>query len=96
MLHERVNVARVPRSAGADRMARTAVTALRRRGLDRVVWLAKRSGLPRVTQRLNSRPTALAEQELTAEQRAALTAELAPEIDRLELLLGRDLGAWRC
>jgi hypothetical protein len=96
MLHERVNVARVPRSAGADRMARTAVTALRRRGLDRVVWLAKRSGLPRVTQRLNSRPTALAEHELTAEQRAALTAELAPEIDRLELLLGRDLGAWRC
>ena len=47
--HERVNVARVPRSAGADRMARTAVTALRRRGLDRVVWLAKRSGLPRLT-----------------------------------------------
>jgi hypothetical protein len=96
MLHERVNVARVPRSAGADRMARTAITALRRRGLDRVVWLAKRSGLPRVTQRLNSRPTALAAHELSAEQRARLAAELAPEIDRLEPLLGRDLAAWRC
>jgi hypothetical protein len=96
MLHERVNVARVPRSAGADRMARTAVTALRRHGLDRVVWLAKRSGLPRLTYRLNSRPTALAAHELTPEQRQRLTAQLAPELDRLETLLGRDLGAWRC
>jgi hypothetical protein len=96
MLHERVNVARVPRSAGAERMARTAITALRSRGLDRVVWLAKRSGVPRLTQRLNSRPGALAAHELTVAQRARLTAELTPEIERLERMLGRDLGAWRC
>jgi hypothetical protein len=96
MLHERVNVARVPRSTGADRLTRNVVTGLRRRGLDRVVWLAKRSGLPRVTHRLNSRPTVLAGHELTAERRQQLTASFAEEIDRLEPLVGRDLGAWRC
>jgi hypothetical protein len=96
MLHERVNVARVPRSTTADRLARKAVTSLRRRGLGRVVWLAKRSGLPRLSYRMNSRPAVLAAHELTPERRQRLTASFAQEIDQLEQLLGRDLGAWRC
>jgi hypothetical protein len=96
MLHERVNAARVPRSAGADRLGRKVVTGMRRRGLDRLVWLAKRSGLPRLTYRLNSRPTALARHELTPQHRHRLTASLKQEIDGLERLLDRDLGAWRC
>jgi hypothetical protein len=96
MLHERVNVARMPRSPRADRLARKAVTGLRRHGLDRAVWLAKRSGLPRVSYRVNSRPTALAGQELTPERRRRLTGSFAQEIDQLEQLLDRDLGAWRC
>jgi hypothetical protein len=96
MLHERVNVARVPRSVGADRLVRKAVNGLRQRGLDRVVWLAKRSGLPRVGHRLNSRPKALARHELTPEQRHWLMATLSDEVDELEEMLGQDLGAWRC
>ncbi len=96
MLHERVNVARVPRSAAADRLVQKAVTGLRRRGLDQVVRLAKRSGLPRVSHLLNSRPDALAEHKLTPERRQWLAATFAEEIDELEQMLGQDLGAWRC
>lgn len=95
MLHERVNEARVPRSASADRLVRSAVNGMRRHGLDRVVWLAKRSGLPRLGHRVNSRPTVLAGHELTPDRKQRLTTDLAPEIDRLEHLLDRDLGAWR-
>ena len=96
MLHERVNVARVPRSTGADRVTCWCCDGSAKAGPDRVVWLAKRSGLPRVAYRLNSRPTVLAGHALSAEQRQQLVARYTDEIDRLEPLVGRDLGAWRC
>ena len=95
MVNERVNVARVPRSPTLDRVTRRAVNGLRRRGLDRVVWLAKRTGLPRVGYLLNSRPEDLSRHELSSESKQRLTTSLAQEIDDLERMLDRDLGAWR-
>jgi hypothetical protein len=95
MLHERVNVARIPRSVMADRLAHKSARFFRRCGLDRAVSMAKRNGVHRVVNRLNARPSQLELHALTPELRRTLVAEYEQDVYRLERLLDRDLSEWR-
>ncbi len=92
-LHERINPARPWRSYGRERVGRAADRILRTTGLAAPVRAVKRAlagrgerGADRAVERLD-------------DQAQALIAELhelfAPEIERLERLLGLDLAHWR-
>ena len=92
MLGRRINTGRVPRwvalEVGLDLLAQ----ALRTRGMHRLVWLLRRWGVGPLLRRLNTRPEPIA--PVSPEVRARLREVFAPERERLERLLGRDLGFW--
>ncbi|MCB9675613.1 MAG: sulfotransferase [Alphaproteobacteria bacterium] len=62
-------------------------------GGDRLRRAIKRTGVPTLLDRLNRKPAE--NPRLTADQRARLLDVYLPEIERLEGMLGRDLGAWK-
>jgi hypothetical protein len=94
MATARVNEGRVPYAAAVDRtLARTA-DVVRRLGLARVWWAAKKAGLGVVARRLNTRRTKDAA-DVPADVRAAVLEALGPEIDALAGFLRRDLAEWR-
>lgn len=64
--------------------------ARQRRGKQRPEWIRN---LRRRLKRWNTRSTR--REAMSEPMRARLRAELAPEIERLEMILGRDLSAWR-
>ena len=91
---EPVNASTSPRRgrmyAGAVRQARW----LRRHDLDKVITLAKRSGVVRALQR-PSPGRDDPEEAVPTEVRQRLWAEFEPDLAPLEDLTGLDLGAWR-
>jgi hypothetical protein len=86
---ERVNAAKVPRFPRAYAMAWHLDAWLRKENLDWVVNLGRRLGARRLLRQGKQRPA------MRADTRARLNDYFAPEIERLEVLLQRDLGIWR-
>lgn len=64
-----------------------------RRGVRGVLPRPTRKRIYRGVSRLNARPQARG--PIAPELRSQLVAELLPEIERLEVMLGRDLSAWK-
>jgi hypothetical protein len=89
---EVINPAKVPRLRLVQRLLQSPPGWLRgaaRRALPRTT----RKRIYRGVQRLNARRQARS--AMDPELRAQLTAEFAPEVERLERLLERDLSAWK-
>jgi len=87
-----VNANKVVRSARTRDLLRHAPPGLRRVGRVVVRDARARAALRRRLHALNTRARARAVMDL--ELRRRLVEEMAPEVRRLEGLLGRDLGAW--
>ncbi len=92
-IRRRVNSARVPRMRVIDGVMHRTALALQRAGLDRLVWLIKRTGVHRGIQRLNTSSRRLVLPG-PAERRRLHETHFAASTARLESLLGRRLGEW--
>lgn len=90
-LHSRVNEGGVPRSVGLDLAMDGAANTLRRLGMQRLIGLAKRSGVAALARGANIRSQA---EPMTPEQRSDLKERYAPDIRELEGLIHRDLSLW--
>ena len=91
-LSQRVNEGGLPRSRRLARLGWKGSRALRDAGLHDVVNAAKRSGLQRV---FFGAPGARRPPPPNSAERARLQEALLPEIERLEVMLGVDLGRWK-
>jgi len=87
--NERVNAANVPRFPKAYAIAWHLDAWLRKENLDWVVNLGRRLGARRLLRQGKQRPA------MRPETRARLNDFFAQEIERLEVLLQRDLAIWR-
>jgi hypothetical protein len=87
-----VNANKVVRSAHLRDLLRQAPPGVRRVGRMLVPNQFARASLRRRMHALNTRQQP--RRPVSAELRAALVVELAPEVRRLEALIGRDLRAW--
>jgi hypothetical protein len=86
----RVNVGRVPRFVGLERTLNGVAGALRRAGAGRLVWAAKRSGIPERIRALNQRSKD-GGRALSPVQRRRCYETFRADIVRLEAVLGRPL-----
>lgn len=94
MLETRLNAARVPKSRGVDTVMNNTSLLMQRAGLDRLVWLIKRTGLHRSIQKLNSSRRDI--DLLDDSERSSLHEEFFSEqTRRLEGLLQRKLQPWK-
>jgi len=89
---EIVNAAKVARLRMVQRMLSSPPGWLRR-GVRGVLPRPTRKRIYRGVSRLNAR--AQAREPMAPELRSQLVAELLPGIERLEVMLGRDLSAWK-
>ena len=92
MLGQKVNVGRTPKSVALDLAMDSWSGALRRRGLHRLVWLVKKTGMATFVRGINARSQGPS--DASAAQRAQLRELFAPDIRALESLLQRDLNMW--
>ncbi len=90
MLHdESINVTRVPKNIALEKNMHHFSEFLRKSGLDHLVHLVRRSGLPDVVRRFNTKPAK--RDEKPAFDRAALAAHFREDATQLSKTLGRDL-----
>lgn len=89
---EVVNPAKVARLRAIQRVLQSPPGWVRR-SVRSVLPRPTRKRIYRGVSRLNARPQS--REPLAPELRGQLVAELTPEIDRLETMLGRDLSAWK-
>lgn len=87
MLHERVNVARTPRSVGVERLMHKVAEWLRHHGLDKLVWAVRRSGAPDWLRSFNTKPAEVNTDFDHNELKPFFTADAAAT----GTLIGRDL-----
>src|SRR5690606_10041601 len=92
-LGEKVNEGRIPRSRGLERVVRVATSGLRAVGAGRVIDSLKRAGADRAVRAGNSRSDDAMRIDPSLVER--LRRQFAPDVARLERLLGRDLSVWR-
>ena len=94
-LYARINVARTPHLVAVDRVMHRTAEFLRKIGLDKLVWLVHRSGLPDSIRVANTKKEKTSEEELidiSEGDRAALRADA----EKLSVMLNRDLvSLWR-
>lgn len=89
MLHESINVTRVPKNIALEKHMHHFSEFLRRSRLDYLVHLVRRSGLPNVVRRLNTKPAK--KEEKPVFDRATLIAYFREDTTELSRMLGRDL-----
>ena len=89
MLERKVNVARTPRFVWIDKVMTRLAEGLRKLGLDRVVWIIKKSPLPDFIRSLNTRRNKV---ELSDQTREKLKKIYRDEVVQLSELLKRDLS----
>lgn len=89
MLHESINVTRVPKNIALEKHMHHFSEFLRRSRLDYFVHLVRRSGLPNVVRRLNTKPAK--KEEKPVFDRATLIAYFREDTTELSRMLGRDL-----
>ena len=90
MLRDRVNVARRPRSVGMEKTMHRVAEKLRGGGLDRLVWLVRRSGLPDFLRRFNTRGASGNENDEDRD-REVLRSCFVEDAEKLGEMLGRDM-----
>jgi hypothetical protein len=89
MLHESINVTRVPKNIALEKNMHRFSEFLRRSGLDHFVHFVRQSGLPDVVRRFNTKPAK--KDEKPAFDRKALAAHFREDAARLSSMLGRNL-----
>lgn len=89
MLHESINVTRVPKNIALEKTMHRFSEFLRRGGLDHLVHLVRRSGLPDLVRRFNTKP--VKKEEKPAFDKIALATYFREDATQLSTMLGRDL-----
>ena len=89
MLHDEINVARVPKHVGVDRGMHYVSEFLRRNGLDTVVHMIRRLGIPDLIRTLNTKPK---KQQKPVVDHTYLVNYFKEDVARLSTMLDRDLG----
>lgn len=89
MLHDVINVTRVPKSIGLERGMHRFAEFLRRSGFDRLVHLVRQSGIPDVVRSCNTKPQ---KREVPTYDRDALVRYFKDDVAELSTILGRDLS----
>lgn len=89
MLHDEINVARVPKHVGVDRGMHYVSEFLRRNGLDTVVHMIRRLGIPDLIRTFNTKPK---KQQKPVVDHTYLVNYFKEDVARLSTMLDRDLG----
>ena len=89
MLYESINVTRVPKNIALEKNMHRFSEFLRKSGLDHLVHLVRRLGLPDLVRRFNTKPAK--KEEKPPFDRAALAAYFREDAAQLSHKLGRDL-----
>ncbi len=90
MLHSEVNVARTPRLVGVDRIMHKVAEFLRKIGLDKIVWLIRKSGLPDKVRGVNTKPV-VGDVAQSAALPPTVREKLHADAEKLSALIGRDM-----
>ncbi len=88
MLHETINTTRVPKNIALERKMHFFSEFLRRNGLDGFVHLVRRSGLPELVRKLNTKPK---KEEKESYDKSTLVAYFKDDVVKLSAMLDRDL-----
>ncbi|QQR64909.1 sulfotransferase [Candidatus Kaiserbacteria bacterium] len=89
MLHESINVTRVPKNIALEKNMHLFSEFLRKSGLDRLVHIIRRLGIPDLVRRFNTKPPKK-EEEPTFD-RTGLATYFRDDAMQLSNILGRDL-----
>ncbi len=88
MVHDEINVARVPKHVGVEKSMHRVAESLRRHGFDRFVHMIRKTGLPEMVRSLNTKK----KHEKTATfDRAPLVAHFKNDVAALGQVVGRDM-----
>ncbi len=90
MIHDEINVARTPKLVPVDRGMHHLAEFLRRHGLDKLVHLIRKAGLPDLVRRFNTKAGRVRDDQPTYD-REALATYFRDDVSRLSTLLHRDL-----
>lgn len=89
MLYESINVTRVPKNIALEKTMHRFSEFLRKSGLDRLVHLIRRLGIPDLVRSFNTKPTK--KEEKPVFDRAALATYFREDAAKLSTILDRDL-----
>lgn len=89
MLHESINVTRVPKHIGLEKNMHRFSEFLRRSGLDHFVHFVRQLGIPDLVRRFNTKPAK--KEERPVFDRKALAAHFREDATELSSILNRDL-----
>lgn len=89
MLHDEINISRVPKHIWIEKRMHTFSEFLRRNGLDKVVHIIRQSGLPELVRSVNTKPK---KAEKPKFDRELLVAHFRDDVALLSRKLNRDLS----
>lgn len=90
MLHTEVNVARTPKHVLVERAMHRMAETLRKVGLDRLVWAIRKSGLPDLVRKGNTKQNE-STPEVSDTARRYIATAVKDDVRSLSELVGRDL-----
>lgn len=96
MLHDRINIARIPASVGVERVMHKIAEFLRKIHLDKLVWVVRKSKIPDYIRTLNTERLAYSKEDHgEVYDREALKKYFRKDVQALSEMLERDLeGEW--
>lgn len=89
MLHDEINISRVPKNIWIEKRMHVFSEFLRRNGLDKVVHFVRQSGLPELVRTVNTKPK---KAEKPTFDRKALVVHFKEDVAELSRMLHRDLS----
>ena len=89
MLHERINVARTPKRVFVDRCMHRIAETMRKIGLDALVHRIRKSGVPDLVRRVNTKD----ESDAVPYDRKMMRQHFAEDVAQLSKVTGRDFAA---
>lgn len=93
MLHERVNIARIPVWISLEKWMHHMAERLRRWHLDKFVWFVRRTGIPRYIRVLNTGQVAYSKEEaLKGVDVEALKVYFKKDVDQVSMMIGRNVN----
>lgn len=90
MVYDEINVARTPKHVFVDRVMHHIAEGMRKTGLDKVVHLIRKSGIPDLVRNMNTKPQEKSAHTKTFD-RVREQAFYKEDVEKLSSLLGRDL-----
>ena len=91
MLHDNINVSRVPHSVGVEKNMHVFAEWMRKIGLDKVVHIVRKSGLPDLVRRFNTKEER--KNQKSEMDESALTQYFREDVAELSKLIERDLAS---